>query len=63
MNLTVLRALLAGIILAFAVSCTDGFPPEFPVPDFTLKSPLTGHEESLESIRGRPAIFYWFTSW
>jgi hypothetical protein len=43
--------------------CSDSFPPEFPAPDFNLKSPNTDWQESLESIKGSPVIMYWFTSW
>jgi len=43
--------------------CSDSFPPEFPVPDFNLKSPNTDWQEGLESIKGGPVIMYWFTSW
>jgi hypothetical protein len=55
--------LVTALFLAFLFSCSDGFPPEFPAPEFALKSPLTGEEASLETIRGRPAIIYWFASW
>lgn len=56
----------ASILLAVCIlllACSDGFPPEFPAADFTLKSPLTGKQVSLEDIKGRPVIIYWFTSW
>jgi hypothetical protein len=47
----------------FVVSCSDGFPPEFPAPEFSIKSPLTGNEVSLDSVKGRPVVIYWFASW
>lgn len=60
-------ALLSCIVfLAMAMlvsSCTEGFPPEFPVPEFELESPLTGVKISNTTIAGKPAIIYWFTSW
>jgi len=56
------------LIIFFGLSlllggCSDGFPPEFPAADFSLKAPLTGKEVSLESLKGRPIIIYWFASW
>jgi len=56
-----LSLVLTCLLLAFA--CSDGFPPEFPAADFTLKSPQTGSQVSLADIKGKPAIIYWFTSW
>lgn len=56
------RALYVFLFLLL-LSCSDGFPPEFPAPDFTLKSPVTGEEVSLETIKGKPVIIYWFASW
>jgi cytochrome oxidase Cu insertion factor (SCO1/SenC/PrrC family) len=56
------RFLLA-ILLLFVVACSGGLPPEFPAPDFTLKSPMTGKKASLSELKGRPIIIYWFTSW
>ncbi len=56
--------LLPVFLLSFLVSgCSDNFPPEFPVPDFKLKSPNTDWQESRETIKGSPVIMYWFTSW
>jgi peroxiredoxin len=51
----------ACLLLVF--SCSDGFPPEFPAADFSLKSPLTGSQVGLADIKGKPVIIYWFTSW
>ncbi len=51
------------VALGLFIACTGGFPPEFPAPDFTLKSPLTGKETAFSSIKGRPIVIYWFTSW
>ncbi len=48
---------------ALVVACTGGLPPEFPAPDFTLKSPTTGKETTFASVKGRPVVIYWFTSW
>lgn len=56
-TLTLLLAALA------AISCSDGLPPEFPVPQFTLKSPMTNSVADNKTIEGKPAIIYWFTSW
>ncbi|MBI5641204.1 MAG: redoxin domain-containing protein [Nitrospirae bacterium] len=53
---------LAALVL-LAVSCSGGFPPEFPAPDFTLKSPQTGNSVTLSALKGKPVIIYWFTSW
>lgn len=52
---------VACLLLAFA--CSDGFPPEFPAADFTLRSPLTNSQVSLSDLKDRPVIIYWFTSW
>jgi hypothetical protein len=48
--------------LVVAAACASG-PDEFPAADFTLKSPLTGKETSFASLKGKPVIIYWFTSW
>jgi hypothetical protein len=45
------------------LACADGFPPEFPVPVFSLASPLTGAVADNATIANKPAIIYWFTSW
>ncbi|RMF99882.1 MAG: hypothetical protein D6726_12240 [Nitrospirae bacterium] len=55
--------LLIGLLLAIVVGCGDNFPSEFPAPDFTLKSPITGKKTSLSDYKGTPLILYWFTSW
>lgn len=59
------RPLLLPLVLFFVffLACSDGFPPEFPAAEFKLKSPLTGTEVSLDTIKGKPAVIYWFTSW
>ena len=57
------RGLQAAFIAMALLSCSDGLPPEFPVPEFSLKSPLTGAVVDNSAIEGRPAILYWFTSW
>ena len=53
----------AAALFFLLLACASGLPPEFPAPDFTLKSPLTGTEVSFASIKGKPTIIYWFTSW
>ncbi len=53
---------LAGLFL-FVLSCSKGLPPEFPAPDFTLKSPTTKRKVTLKDLKGRPVLVYWFTSW
>lgn len=53
----------AALALAGVLACTGGLPAEFPAADFTLKSPLTGKETSFASVKGKPVIIYWFTSW
>ena len=53
--------LLIGTV-AVTLAC-KGMPAEFPAPDFTLKSPLTGKETTYSTLKGRPVIIYWFTSW
>jgi len=58
-----LRTYALLVLCAAMLSCTAGLPPEFPAPDFSLKSPLTGTEVSLASLKGKPVILYWFTSW
>lgn len=51
------------VVCALLAACSGGFPPEFPAADFSLKSPLTNSEVNLSSVKGRPLIIYWFTSW
>ncbi len=58
--------ILAGallVVLISVISCSDGFPPEFPAPDFTLKSPVTGRVVNFADLKGRPVVIYWFASW
>lgn len=58
--------ILAGALVLFCASviaCSDGFPPEFPAADFTLKSPQTGTVVSLSALKGKPVVIYWFASW
>ena len=50
-------------MLLFAVACSDGLPPEFPVPEFSLTSPQTGMVVDNAAIEGKPVMMYWFTSW
>lgn len=50
-------------VALFAMACSDGLPPEFPVPQFSLKSPMTNTVADNKNIEGKPAIIYWFTSW
>lgn len=45
------------------VSCSESFPPEFPVPEFSLTSPQTGMVVDNATIAGKPVMLYWFTSW
>jgi hypothetical protein len=65
--MTVMRSLVSGLLLSMALlaaaACTESFPPEFPVPEFSLTSPLTGMVADNSTIAGRPAVLYWFTSW
>ncbi len=61
-----LHRLIAPVLLLcclYVTACSDGFPPEFPAADFTLKSPQSGKTVSLSTVRGKPLIIYWFTSW
>ncbi len=58
-----IKTLSAALLLVLILACAGGLPAEFPAPDFTLKSPLSGTEVSLASIKGKPTIIYWFTSW
>jgi len=51
------------LALTVIIACSGGFPPEFPAPDFTLMSPMTGREVSYAALKGKPVIIYWFTSW
>ena len=59
------RAGLYGLaaFLLLLTACSGGFPPEFPAPDFTLKSPQTETLVTLSGLKGKPVIIYWFTSW
>jgi len=50
------------VLLIAMIACSSG-PAEFPAADFTLKSPVTGKEVVFSSLKGRPVIIYWFTSW
>jgi len=63
MGLNRLTTLVALLVLSAIIACSGGFPAEFPAPDFTLKSPLTGKETSYAALKGKPVILYWFTSW
>lgn len=56
-------ALAAALAMLALLACADGFPPQFPVPEFTLTSPLTGAVADNATIADKPAIIYWFTSW
>ena len=58
-----ITTLSAALLLVLLIACAGGLPPEFPAPDFTLKSPLTGAEVTFASLKGKPIIIYWFTSW
>jgi hypothetical protein len=51
------------LVLISVIACSDGFPPEFPAPDFTLKSPLTDTAVSFSELKGKPVVIYWFASW
>jgi len=51
------------VTFLFLSACADSFPPEFPVPEFSLKSPLTDEIVNNETIKGKPVIIYWFASW
>lgn len=62
MSKRTIAALSAVLALALATACSTG-PSEFPAADFTLKSPITGKETIFSSLRGKPVILYWFTSW
>ena len=50
-------------MLLLAVACSDGLPPEFPVPEFSLTSPQTGLVVDNAAIANKPIMMYWFTSW
>ena len=62
MKLTRLLAYTLVLFCVTVIACSDGFPPEFPAADFTLKSPMTETAVSLSTIKGKPAVLYWFTS-
>jgi hypothetical protein len=53
---------LTAILLFTVMACSSG-PNEFPAADFKLKSPLTGNEVAFATLKGKPVIIYWFTSW
>ena len=60
------RVRLALVLIAIAVgamACGDGLPPQFPSPDFKLKSPMTGKIVTQKDIKGKPAMVYWYASW
>lgn len=54
---------LFAICVFFLASCGSSFPPEFPAPDFTLTSPVTGTKVTLSELKNKPVIIYWFASW
>ena len=58
------RLAVALIVIAMAaMACGDGLPPEFPAPDFKLKSPMTGKVVTQKDIKGKPTMVYWYASW
>ena len=57
------RGFFMALLVLIAAACTESFPPEFPVPEFSLTSPNTGMVADNSTIAGRPAVLYWFTSW
>ena len=57
------RGFFMALLVFIASACTESFPPEFPVPEFSLTSPLTGMVADNSTIAGRLAVLYWFTSW
>lgn len=56
------RHIASVAVLLVALFACSG-PSEFPAADFTLKSPVTGKEVVFSSLKGKPVIIYWFTSW
>lgn len=63
MSMARLKAYALTTLCTTLLACSGGLPPEFPAPDFTLKSPLTGEQVVFSELKGRPVIIYWFTSW
>jgi|GEM_PF-1467530 hypothetical protein len=63
MRLSPSRLGIVAACIMLLLACSDGFPPEFPAADFSLKSPQTDKEIRLADVKGRPVIIYWFTSW
>lgn len=63
MNRRALLTGLAAVIVTAVIACKGGFPAEFPAPDFSLKSPMTSREVTMASLKGKPVVIYWFTSW
>lgn len=64
MGSPLVRALCYAVLVALSlVACSDGFPPEFPLPEFSLKNPLTNTSVSDADLKGKPSVIYWFTSW
>ena len=60
-----LAGLKTASLIAFSaalLACSSG-PAEFPAPDFTLKSPMSGQQVSFSELKGRPILIYWFASW
>ncbi len=54
--------MLAALLLP-VLSCADGFPPEFPAPDFSVKDVFGGKEVAYSEHRGKPVLIYFFASW
>lgn len=61
--MALVRHITSVAVLLVAVMACSGGPAEFPAADFTLKSPVTGKETVFSSLKGKPVIIYWFTSW
>lgn len=58
-----MKRYLLPVLLVFAVSCSDGFPPEFPAPEFSVKNLYDGKDITYSDYRGKPVLIYFFASW
>jgi len=51
------------VALLILFSCSDGLPPEFPAPDFSIEDVFSENAVAYSEHKGKPLILYFFASW